>query len=622
MQLIKSKSFITTTLLALLIAVCFFKNPRQNNAYYKGEFQWDVFSYYMYLPYAFIYDDVKMRDPNIVHEIFKKYNIPGTYYQAYQLENGNWTPNYTMGFALLWSPFFFIGHSWAKAGGYPVDGWSVPYQFSVACGALLYILIGLFFLRKVLLTFFSENISTLVLGLLVLGTNYFHEAFNDYLQPHAMIFSGYAVLLYYTIRWHEEQKIKYVMIAGLVMGFMILSRPSEILCIIIPVLWNVYNKESLVKKIALVRSNYPHIIFFLIAAFLPFIPQIIYWKYVTDAWIFFSYRNTEGFDFLSPHVFKVLFSFKKSWLVYTPMILFPIIGVFLMRKYNRTIYLPILIFFLANFYLLSSWAAWWNGGSFGMRYFVDSYPVMAIPFGYVLADIGKRKWFIKGMLAILITFFVVLNLFQTWQYMVSIIPESRMTWAYYKKIFFKINVPDEDRKLMEVERYFGYNEEFKNPEEYTSSTIANYNFDSVNSDVDQKIKQDGNYCLSEPYSCRMTGEDEWGPHFKIQYDQLVPENKDHAWLRVTVNYFSEQDIKDNPASIVINMPHKKYNLKYRAIDFEKHPSQKGQWNKLVVDYMTPYPYSEKDHFDIYIWHRGKGDLYLDDFRIEAFLKKD
>jgi hypothetical protein len=620
---LKSKSFLITCALCLLIVICFFKNHSRENEkqYFTHELEWDVFSYYMYLPFTFIYHDVGMKDRSVVENIFKKYELPGTYYQAYQLENGNYTPNYTMGFALLWSPFFFIGHFWAKSAGYPVDGWSFPYQFSISLGVLFYILAGLFFLRKVLLHFFSEKITSLVLLLLVLGTNYFHETFNDFMQPHAQVFTGYCILLYYTIRWHEQQKKRYMIIAGLVIGLMILSRPSEILCVLIPLLWNVYDKDSLAKKIALVRANFSQCLLLICFAFIPFIPQIIYWKAVTGSWIFFSYQNTEGFDFLQPHIFKVLFSFKKSWFVYTPIIIFPIIGILLLKKYNRNIFLPVLIFFLANFYLLSSWAAWWNGGSFGMRYFVDSYPVLAISFGYFLIDIERRNVLLKTFCAIALILFTFLNLFQTWQYVHGIIPEDRMTRAYYKSIFLKTKVTDDQRKLMEVERSHESSETFKNVDEYNHHTIGLFDFDSANSGSTDESKYDTTYHLSGIHSYRMNENDEWGPKFQVQYDQLVPGDRDHAWIKVTVNYFTEEDIKDNPASLVINMPHRKYNLKYRSFDFEKAPSKKGEWNRLEFDYMTPYPYSGSDHFDIYIWHRGKKPIWFDDFKIEAYLKK-
>lgn len=75
----------------------------------------------------------------------------------------------------------------------------------------------------------------------------------------------------------------------------------------------------------------------------------------------------------------------------------------------------------------------------------------------------------------------------------------------------------------------------------------------------------------------------------------------------------------DPASIIICMPHKKYNLKYRGFDFEKQPYVAGQWNRVVADYMTPFPYNEKDNFDIYVWYRGNGaPVYIDDFKIDVY----
>ena len=115
--------------------------------------------------------------------------------------------------------------------------------------------------------------------------------------------------------------------------------------------------------------------------------------------------------------------------------------------------------------------------------------------------------------------------------------------------------------------------------------------------------------------------DEWGPTYHLQYDRLVPSDKDHAWLKLSVNYYSDSDIKDNETNFVINMPHKKYNLKYRAFNFASQPWKQGEWNHVEFDYMTPFPYSEQDHFDLYIWHRGKQSIWLDDLKVEAYLKK-
>ncbi len=619
---LKDISYWLVWLLAAIILYCHFNIPRLNGYFFTNELAWDVFSYYMYLPFTFIYNDIGITNKDVIKHIFDTYQPSGVFYQAYPLENGNLTPNYTCGFAMLYSPFFFIGHLWAKLGNYPQDGWSFPYQFCVANGVMIYILYGLFVLRKVLLIFFNSTVTALTIFFTVLGTNYFHEAFDGYLTAHSIMFTGYAMLLYYTIQWHKEQLKKYVIAAGFVMGIMILARPSELLCVFIPLLWNVYDKESLIKKISLVRSNFPHIIILLVSAFVVFIPQIIYWKVVTGHFIFNSYQRTEGFDFDDPHIFNVLFSFKKSLLVYTPILIFSAIGMILLWKHLRITFFSILLYAAINFYLLSSWAAWWNGGSFGMRYFVESFAVMSIPFGVFINVIQSKKLLVKIPIYLIMLFFTTLNLFQTWQYVNYIIPPDGMTFKYYKRIFFKTQVNDKDRKLLEVTRTYGDTETFTNEHEYQHFTVGYLDFDEINTIVFDETKKDSTQFASAPYSYRMKGNDEWGPMFKFPFNQLVKPDRDHVWLRVSLSYFSDTDIKENPASLVLNMPHKKYNLKYRGVEIEQYPFKKGEWNKMTFDYLTPYPYSEKDVIEIYIWHRGKDDLYFDNICVEAYETKN
>jgi hypothetical protein len=93
----------------------------------------------MYLPFIFIYHDIGMQKQDVMNDIFNKYKPSGTFYQAYKLENGNRTPNYTIGFAILFLPFFLMGHLAALITGAPADGWSEPYQFAVSNGVMLYI---------------------------------------------------------------------------------------------------------------------------------------------------------------------------------------------------------------------------------------------------------------------------------------------------------------------------------------------------------------------------------------------------------------------------------------------------------------------------------------------------
>lgn len=117
---------------------------------------WDALGYYFYLPSVFIYHDVKHL--KWFPEIDKKYSVSGgQVYQAHiYKKSGNYVFKYFGGVAILELPFFAIGHVVAKIAGYKQDGFTAPYQYAIALGALIYCMLAIFLLRKVLLYFFND----------------------------------------------------------------------------------------------------------------------------------------------------------------------------------------------------------------------------------------------------------------------------------------------------------------------------------------------------------------------------------------------------------------------------------------------------------------------------------
>ena len=605
--------------LCISILVFHFLMPKYDYDFYTKEFSWDVLSYYLYLPLFFIYHDLGIHDYNIIQHLFDQYHFSTTFYQAFKAENGNWLMMYTMGFALLHLPFFLIGHVWAIAGGYPVDGFSFPYQFSVSSGVMLYIVAGVFVSRKVLLRLFSDKITALVLVLLLAGTNYFHEAIHTNMMPHAMLFTFYSLLLYYTIRWHEEPKMKYAGIVGLVIGFMTLARPSELLSILIPLLWNVYDKQSFLNKIKLLAQKRIHIAVLAGCCVMVGLPQLIYWKIIAGSWIVNSYQNVVGLDFAEPHIMERLFSFKKSWFIYTPMIIFPLTGLFFLKKYLVKARVAVISFVLINFYVLSCFAGWWEGGCFGLRYMVQSYAIMAIPFGAFFQFVSEKKIWVKLLAGVCCSFFLFLNLFQIWQYTHWIIPSDGMTEAYYKKIFLKTTVSAEDRKLLEYERSFDPNEKFTDYAHYNRRTIGYFDMDSVNTGEVNAEHTDTLHALSGTRSYRLSPQSIYSPTLRIDYAAIT--KNDHAWIRATVWYYPVHDLKENPATLVITFDHKGKPYSYGGYDLEKFPWKLNTWNSFTADFVTPYPYSRKDNLVIYLWLRGDKELYIDNLHVVAFDKK-
>ena len=150
-------------------------------------------------------------------------------------------------------------------------------------------------------------------------------------------------------------------------------------------LFRVRNIPELKIKFKLFYGKRKHIIALLIVFILLFIPQFIYWKYITGHWVYFSYKNEsegnriESFYFLRPHIIDGFLSFRKGWLIYTPIMIFGLGGIFIAVYKRFEFALAVSIFTLINIYVILSWWCWWYGGGFGLRAFIDSYALLALP---------------------------------------------------------------------------------------------------------------------------------------------------------------------------------------------------------------------------------------------------
>jgi hypothetical protein len=102
--------------------------------------------------------------------------------------------------------------------------------------------------------------------------------------------------------------------------------------------------------------------------------------------------------------------------------LFIIPGFYLLWKKDRSLFQPVFIFLAVNLLLVSSWTGWWYSGSFGMRALMESYVLASIPLAALVAWLGRCITPLRITTGAVMIFFILLNLFQTWQYMNFILP--------------------------------------------------------------------------------------------------------------------------------------------------------------------------------------------------------
>jgi len=607
-------SFSLATLILIIAVVLFsaLKFPPRNNL------SWDVFGYYLYLPATFIYHDPLLKDPGFVDEIFEKYDNSSTFYQVSPAPEGGMLIKYTSGLAILYSPFFLGGHIAASLTDHPQDGFSGPYQDAIFYGGLLISIIGLIFLRRISLLYFSDKVSALLLLFLFFGTNYSYNLVFKGAMPHNFLFTLYVILIWVTIKWHRHYSTPTSIALGLVLGLIVLVRPSEIVAVLIPLFWNVTGLRSLVNKWRdILTRRTGSVVWISIMVLLIWAIQFIYWTALSGKPIHYSYDNPgEGFEFLDPFLFEVLFSFRKGWLIYTPMMIFSIIGLYLLYQRNRAIFLSVCLFFLFNLYIISSWSCWWYGGSFGQRALVQSYAIMFIPFGYFLDNIYNGKVWKKVIIVILALFFIMLNLFQIWQLREGIIHESRMTSRYYFNIFGKTETDDNTKDLLMVERpatsmeYFNGERNYNSPEEIYFQDFENPDPDWARHLVDTLSHSGSRAMILHPGHPFSTG-------LNISFQDLT--SGDHVWLRSGVFVYPTSGVDPSQLFLVMTFEHKGKSYKYRTTPLSDLKEMEfNEWNYLSKDYITPEVRSEGDRLSVYVWNNGTGKVIIDDLRVMAY----
>lgn len=407
----------------------------------------DITNYYSYLPACFIEKDISL-------SFLKKEVSPSKIYlyTPNKAPNGNYVIKMSMGMAISYLPFFFVAHVFAKIFGYETSGFSEPYHFAILLSSLFYFLIGLYFLFKVLEKYFTKATSLLTLFCICFATNVFYYLTIGAGLAHIVGFTLIAMFIYYSIKWHYQQKIITTVILGLLCGMATLVRPVNILIVLFFIFYDIKSLNDAKLKMKFLFSNLKQLLMMGIVFFLVVSPQLMYWKFVTGHYLFNSYVG-EHFFFNNPHVFEGLLSFRKGWLIYTPIMILSLIGLVNLKSFLPSFFYTTLIFFAVYCYVVFSWWCWWYGGSFGQRVLIDVYPLLAIPFAAFLNHIQKQYAIKKQVTYSFIIFCLLLNWVQTAQAKYNIIHYDSMTRQNYFKIFFTMTKAEDREKYLQHPDY-------------------------------------------------------------------------------------------------------------------------------------------------------------------------
>lgn len=386
-------------LLALLILRMALGDKDWNN---RSRIWSDGEGYYLYLPAVFVYgtfseDVLPVKSP--------------LRYKAYEGTDKRYT-RYSCGVAIMAAPFFLITHaltSWGLFEG-PADGYSVVYSNGIAIAAIFYCMLGFWFLRKVLEQHFSKLATALTIIGLYFGTNMLYYSFMEPFMSHIYSFSLFAVLLYFTPKVFDKPSAKYMLLLGMLIGLITLIRLTNFCIALFVLFYAIEKKEDFLGRWEFIKNHYKVLLLVGVGAIIPFIPQMMYWYHVTGAPLIFSYGYTPEsfFPYRShPKIWRVLIDVQNGLFIYAPILLVSLLGM-IVTSYKNILNGPLItLLFVLFTYIFGAYSAWWFGGAYGHRAYIEFFPFMAIPMAYILNHMGNIQVVFRTLLYALMGWWVI-----------------------------------------------------------------------------------------------------------------------------------------------------------------------------------------------------------------------
>lgn len=413
----------------IMIYTGFFFYPKWDKGGSEATISWDVSGYYMYLPALFIYHD--LRECKFQKEISVKYSPTPNFENArlYNHTSGR-IMQYNCGQAIAMLPFFFLGHTCATLSGvYADDGFSFPYQFALGFGMFLYAVLGLYFLRKILLHYFSDKVVSYLLLFYISATALLNYLAIDQVQANCSLFSFYSILIYSTIQFYNNPTRNRLLFIAFLCGLITLIRPTDIICLLIPLFWGIHDRQDLKTRFQFWLDRKEWIVYSSLAFIVLPSMQFFYWHYVLGEWFAYSYRD-QGFSWFHPHVCQVFLSFKSGFLAYSPGMILAYLGLIVYVRSIKFMPIIVLLIFISH-YITCAWDitdyGWYSG-----RAFIQYFPLLAFPLASLIHKLLDRKW-TSVLFFLLWSGSIYFNIWWTYHIHFGKIPAMNLTKVEYWK---------------------------------------------------------------------------------------------------------------------------------------------------------------------------------------------
>ncbi len=574
----------------LLLAVILLFTTRDCKIGWDKMITADGLGYYSYLPATFIYHDLSF---SFFNELHPKYYPPGYNPPTRNFLNefnGIKVDKYFPGVAVLCLPFFLIAHFLAHLFGYSADGYSSIYQYAIGLAAIFYCWLGLLFLRKILLRFnFSATTIFMVIASLFLGTNLLYQTIYYSSASHVFLFFLITAAAYYLILLFDDVRNKSALIKAMVLlALIIITRPQDILfLLLLPLFGATLPKIKILFQLYIKEKQF-WLTLFISVTIVSIVPVL--W-YLQTGKLYLNPYTGEHYYFNHPHFFDALFSFRKGWLLYTPMVGLSLFGLFKIPERRKA--LNVFLFLVLVVFINSCWWSWTYGPtSYSQRPMIDYYFIPAFLLAFLFENI-KNKMLIY-LTRTIVVLLCLISMLQTYQFRNGIMPADYNSAENYFSNFFKT-------KAIAISPI-------------PKGIIVNYskqdfNFDGT--DSPKPINDAEHY--SGTHATFTNPENQYSAGAQLPFPAYM-KNDNVSRIRASAMIKSPSD--KGKCTLVLDFIHQGKSVSYNGFELNNY-IHSTDWTKVQFGLTMPDNVSAAtDSLKFYFWHDKGGTTYMDDVSIE------
>lgn len=328
-----------------------------------------------------------------------------SFHTKYLTPNGHIWNHWTIGPAILWSPFLLTARAItpladALWGSHLAnDGFSKPYMYAMAVGTLFYGFLTLWISLRLARKYLPERWAFLAVLGIWLASSF---AFYLYVEPsfaHTPAAFLTALFVWYWDRTRDIRNWGQWLVLGVIAGLMIDTYYATVWTLTLILFeglasyWQAWKGNSVGEF----RTLFGNHALFATATFLCFLPTLIAKKILWGSYFRTGYR--EAWYWNSPAFFRVCFSSHGvfSW---TPILIPAMIGLFLLRKYDKKLSYGMLVTLVVFIYFIGCFESWHAIPSFGNRFFVSFTIFFVLGLAALFKELGDRLPFRKTAPAI------------------------------------------------------------------------------------------------------------------------------------------------------------------------------------------------------------------------------